>query len=237
MKAKEYRRQIEEQMQQDNTIALESAPGPRVTPTSRVEEALARLAASDSDVDECMEMMQVLKAATFDVTAFAPFAAEFQRVLQQIADDTGTDLRLRRDALEVLVVDHDETARGALERALREPSDGDIPPAVALSLLARDDHGSALELARTVLETSSDAAARAQAVRLIGTTPDEAETLRLLLSDRTESRQVRRASAAALRALAPDMFGEAAREIIADDTDFSDIRKSLEGVIRRERSE
>lgn len=237
MKAKEYRRQIEEQLDRDRANTLESLPGPRVTPTSLVEEALVRLADSGADSKDRLEMLRVLKAASFDIAAFAPFIADFQSTLQQIASSADGGLQLRREALEVLMAEHDDTARRILEAALLDPNDGDVPPAVALGLLARDDHGSALELARSVLETSSDPVARAQAVRVLGTSPQEANTLRVLLSDPKEARQVRKASAVALRALSPADFDEIARVIIADQNDFPDIRQSLEGVFRRQRRE
>lgn len=235
MKAAEYRRQVELQLEQQQEIALESGGRPTSAPLSTAAQALDILEADGSAADQRAIALQMLKAASFDVAQFADHAAAFHAVLQRIAVDGDADTDLRRDALEILVSEHDEVARQVLASAITAPETGAVSVPVALSLLARDDHGAAVALARAVLENSDVAAARAQAVRIMGTVSNAAEELGALLRDKQEVREVRKASAVALRALSPTAFDAEARQILDDSEDFPEIRATLQGVLNRTR--
>jgi len=232
MNVKEYRRIIEERLAEARGGALESMPRAIVPPQERAKAALLTLSDSEAPSDQRVAALAILNAASFDVTAFASMNAELTGALQRVATDEDASPELRRDALETLVVDHDEIARDVLERAVA--GSGAVSPAVALGLLARDDHGSAVDLARDTLASSDDPAVRAQAVRIIGNAPDSTETLRTLIRDKDEDREVRRASAIALRALQPDIFETEATRILKDTSDFPEIRSTLEGVMQRQ---
>lgn len=233
MKASEYRRQVELQLEQAQENALESEGRPTTAPIATVVEALAILRSADSSLQERLKALQILKAASFDAAEFADRAAEFHSLMQKIATDGEADAVLRRDALEILVSLEDDIAREVLWDAIRSPNEGAVSVPVALSLLARDDHGAAVDLAREVLSSSESPAARAQAVRILGTVPEAAEELSALLRDKDEAREVRKASAVALRSLSPDIFDDQARRVLEDNEDFPEIRATLEGVLKR----
>jgi hypothetical protein len=135
--------------------------------------------------------------------------------------------------LDILAGKGDDFARQKLTEGLRGIGEALVSPAVALGLLARDDHASVRDIAHRFLEGNHDAHTKAQAVRLLGSDPAETLTLLRLMQDKSEFREVRRASAVALRALDPDAFVRNARSILADHSDFQDIRKTVSGALAR----
>ncbi len=236
MKASDYRKQVELRLEQQQENALESAGRPTSPPHSEAGTALAALQSPDSDTETRAAALDVLRAASFDVVNFAEHTAAFHAALQQIAVNSSADPELRRDALEILVSEQDDVARQVLQAAITDPQSGAVPVTIALSLLARDDHGAAVDLARQVLQTSEDSGERAQAIRILGTVPEAAEELGRLLGNKGEAREVRKASAVALRALSPDAFEAQARRMLEDTDDFPEIRATLNGVLRRGRN-
>lgn len=93
----------------------------------------------------------------------------------------------------------------------------------AIQLLAEDDHLDNLPWLEELNKSDSEDA-RQEAVRLMGSYADAAETLEGVLRDKGETAQVRQQSAASLRNLAPERFEDVAKEIATDTADDPEVR-------------
>lgn len=234
MNVKDYRRQIESQLASSPPAGgADAVSGAAVDPEQSWREALHTLADTTADVEARKAALQHLQAATFLGAQFAPYHPEYLSALRVVAADRNSDEELRRSALDVLVNLKDEFARQKLVEGLRGIGDALVPPATALGFLARDDHGASSGIAREVLTRSNDAPTRAQAVRLLGSDSSATDQLLDILKDKNEFREVRRASAVALKALNEQVFTGGALEIMNDATDFDDIRATVGGALQR----
>lgn len=175
--------------------------------------------------------MKALQAATFLGEQFDSCRPAYRAALRRAATDA--DERLRRRSLDILSNLKDEFARERVIAGLTGEAAALVPPAVALGLLARDDHASTVGLARDFLAKASDRFVRAQAVRLLSADPSALPLFEKLMSDKGEFREVRQASAAALRNLDPGAFFSRAKAIAADDEDFEDIRRTVRSALDR----
>lgn len=232
MKVKDYRRQVEDE------LARHSAnEGSRMTTFRETSEgdawrkAIDLLADSSADAKARQSALQHLQAATFLGAQFDAFRPDYIAALRVAA--ISDDASLRKSALDVLVNFKDDFARQKLEEGLRGTGEPLLPPAAALGLLARDDHGSASRIARDLLGQSTDNPLRAQAVRLLAADPTAKPLLVRILTDKDEFREVRRASAVALQSLDPAAFAQTAGDILSDSGDFRDIKATVEGALSR----
>jgi HEAT repeat protein len=232
---KDYRKQIEAQLHsRGEPAALATTAPDDGNREADWTEALENLANVDLDPVERRQAFQIVQAASFLGPQFAPLHARYLDVLRQLATDA--DGSLRRMALDALSNQKDDFARRRLTDGLRGVSEALVPPAVALGFLARDDHGSAHAIARTLLSDSADVPVREQAVRVLGGAPDAKSLLDAVMRDKKEFRQVRRASAVALRGLDPKMFEQGARDILNDSSDFQDIKSTVAAALQRSNS-
>ncbi|HEX6409115.1 MAG TPA: HEAT repeat domain-containing protein [Sphingomicrobium sp.] len=243
MKAKDYRRQVEQELGiTDATKAATANAGEAadageaaMPAASRAEPDCAPLVSrlADSSVDPRSRLMALgaLQAAAFLARHFDVCRPDYVAALQSAA--TAEDPELRRAALDVLTKLKDDFARDRLIRGLSNADEALVPPAVALGLLSADDHNAVREIARRFLGPEFAPKVRAQAVRLIGRDPGARELLTKLVRDKDEFREVRRAGAVALKNLNPDAFAAQARAILADASDFDDIRKTVRGALAR----
>jgi len=230
MNVKDYRKQVEAELSAGVTPAA-AGPPEAAPPQQNWDEAIRRLADPTVAVDVRKEAAQLLQAGTFLGAQFSEYRPRYVAALRTAATDA--DPELRRSALDVLVNFSDEFARQKLVEGLQGTGEELVPPAAALGLLARDDHLSASAVARELLGKSVDFHTRAQAVRVLGSDPGAKELLSGLMNDKTEFREVRRASAVALRGLDNDAFEKNAREILRDGSDFSDIKATVGGALER----
>ncbi|AOJ04392.1 hypothetical protein WS70_21365 [Burkholderia mayonis] len=230
---KEYRQQIEAQLQTRRVSAAAEATAAPVDsdPIAIWNQALEHVVDSTLDPAGRRGALQILQAASFLAPQFASLHAEYLDTLRRLATDA--DSELRRMALDVLSNQKDDFARQKLTEGLSSPEDALVAPAVALGFLARDDHGSAHDIARDLLKQSTDQHVREQAVRVLGAAPAAKSLLDAVMKDKTEFRQVRRASAVALRALDPQMFAKCAQDILEDESDFEDIKATVAGALQR----
>ena len=230
MNVKEYRRQIESQL---NAAAVPEAAGADLAsaaaPQQRWAEAIRQLADPHLDPEARKAALQVLQAGTFLGSQFAPLRADYVAALRTAA--TGAAADLRRSALDVLVNLKDEFARQKLVEGLRGIGEALVPPAAALGLLARDDHSSASAIARDLLNRAADIYTRAQAVRVLGSDPSAKSLLAEIMKNKEEFREVRRASAVALRSLDRQAFERTALDILRDHSDFEDIKSTVRGAL------
>jgi HEAT repeat protein len=227
---KDYRRQVE--------ADLRTSARPRAAASSalRTGPDWAR------DIQELMDPMRDprdreaalwnLQAATFLVGQFDQYRPRYIQALQTAATDP--DEGLRHAAFDVLANYKDDFARRKLTEGLQDPGKALVSPAVALGLLARDDHGAATSFARSFLGGDTDPATRSQAARVLAADPASKDLLAERMGDKDEFREVRRASAVALRSLDPEGFNTLARNILADDSDFPEIKATVRGALERD---
>ena len=232
MKVKDYRSQIEKETS-DAPRAAEATEAASADSAGTWQGALQMLLDGRAETKTRLEAFRILAAGMFTGLEFTPYRARFQDALRQIAGDSNADPALRQAALGALVNMRDVTARTLLSQGLRQPASAAVPPAVALEMLSLDDHASAAGLAREALASSKEAAVRQQAVRILGADPSAKDELRGILQDKNEFREVRRASAVALRSLEPTAFKNDARTILADPDDFPEIKATLKGALDR----
>ena len=229
MDPREYRKQVEAELRRAPQSGLGLAVGARsAEPTHDWLQDLGLLA-DHAEPAMRRAALQRLQSGTFLGSQFAPFRAAYVRALRAAA--TSDDAELRHAAMDVLANAKDAFARQRLLGGLQGTEPALVSSAVALGLLARDDHGSASNVARSLLEASPDVPTREQAARLLAVDPGSAGLLSRLMRDKTEVREVRRASAVALRSLDRGIFEEGARSILADDGDFKDIKATVQGAL------
>jgi hypothetical protein len=204
-----------------------------VQPEKAWTEAIDKLADTTLDPGIRKAALELLQAGTFLGTQFAAFRADYLAALRAAAMDANADDDLRRSALDILVNLKDVVAREKLIEGLRGKIKELVPPAVALGLLARDDHGSVIDIAREVLTRVKDAHIRMQAVRILGSDPKSASLLQRLMQDKDEFKEVRKASAAALMSFDPKAFVDQAVNILRDGHDFDDIKATVKGALER----
>ena len=233
MNPRDYRRQVEAERRASAPAggpAAVTSPGLRAGPDwARDLDQLMDTARDPRDREAALWRLQ---AGTFLVGQFAQHRARYVQALQTAATDP--DEALRHAAFDLLANIKDDFARRKLVEGLQDPGKALVSPAVALGLLARDDHGAATDFARSFLSSESDPATRAQAARVLAADPASGALLADRMRDKDEFREVRRASAVALRSLDPDSFRAVAQGILADATDFQEIKATVRGALERD---
>jgi HEAT repeat protein len=228
---KDYRRQVEEALRGPATArAAVASPAPPGAPNWAGDLKVLMDAARDPRDREAA--LWRLQSGTFLVGQFAEHHPGYVKALQTVATDA--DEGLRRAAFDVLANIKDEFARTKLTEGLDDPGKALVSPAVALGLLARDDHGAAAGFARSFLSGDSDPATRSQAARVLAADPSSRDLLAERMGDKDEFREVRRASAVALHGLDPNGFRTLAQSILADDKDFPEIKATVRGALERD---
>lgn len=230
MKAQDYRRQVEEALGRRPQETAAAAGPAKAEP--EWPALIATVADPAADAEARRTAIHALQAAAFLGARFAACRADFVAALRAAATDPASE-SLRHSALDALANMKDSFARERLVRGLENAGEALVPPAVALGLLARDDHVSASSLARRFLESGAGRHIKEQAVRLLGPDPTARPILERLLQDKNEFREVRRASAVALQHLDADAFVEKARRILDDPGEFDDIRRTVRAALER----
>lgn len=232
MNPTEYRAQVEAELKkaQANDAPAGAAQAQQAQPDwARDVELLRNTVANPRDREAALWHLQ---AGSFLAGQFEPHRPAFIQCLQQAATDP--DDGLRRAAFDVLANSKDDFARRKLEEGLGDPTKALVAPAVALGLLARNDHASAARFARSYLTGQNDPAIRAQAARVLASDPDSKSLLAERVRDKDEFREVRRASAVALHNLDPDHFRSLAEDILADASDYPEIKATVRGALERD---
>lgn len=228
MTVQDYRRQIEAELGAAATPAAAAIDYENIW-----DDALKQLKDATLPAEKRLGALTQLQAGAFLGARFAKVRPAYLQALRAAATDAGADIALRRSAMDILVSEKDDVARRSLIDGLNGKGPELVEPAVALSLLATDDHGAVSDIARDLLKTSGDIAVRAQAVRVLGADPKATPVLDALMSDKDEFREVRRVSAVALRGLNHSLFEDRARKILADAHDFKDIKLTVGGALER----
>ncbi|MBR0901355.1 HEAT repeat domain-containing protein [Bradyrhizobium liaoningense] len=229
MKAKDYREQVAAELGPATQTESAAAPAPVEPPVAAWRAALVSLASSSSSADTRKEALQLLQSGSFLEREFEPVRAEYVEALRRSASDPSEDVR--RYALGILMGQKDDFARRKLVEGLQGTAAALLPPAAALSLLARDDHASVGAVANQILKSNTDPAVRMQAVRVLARDPSSVQGLEEILHNKDEFREVRRAGAVALKNLAPDRFAKSATTILNDQNEFPDIKSTVGGAL------
>jgi HEAT repeats len=186
-----------------------------------VEALLAIVQDPEDDPEVRLAALRVLGSAAFQVVRFRPYEQAYRQALRNLVGDP--DARLRDAAVGILAGRHDREVQQVLLDGLKGTGALPVERERAIQLLAEDDHLDNLPWLKELYESGSDDA-RHEAVRLMGSYPEAAETLETILRDKDESSEVRQQSAASLRNLAPERFETAAKDIATDETDHPDVR-------------
>lgn len=202
-------------------LAKAAAPDEQQGLDDRVPELHVTLRNREEPLDARMAALQELGALDFLGPRFAPFRADYKQALRDIATDP--QRKLRESALELLAIEKDPYAQELLVRGLKEPKEAVVSDAKAIQYLGYDDHADVVPLAREVFERSTGVA-REEALRLLATDPGSEKLFARLLKDKSEKSSIRSISASGLQSLNPDAFEKAARRIVADDSDYNEIR-------------
>lgn len=235
MSVKDYRAQVEAHLAA-NASAAAAAPtsasgaaAGTTSPEQQWKDAFAVLADPNATAERRRNALQVLQAGTFLGHRFDSCRAQYTDALRKAVFDP--ELDVRHFALDILVGAKDAIARQHLTDGLQGKTGPLLPNAVALALLARDDHASASTIARDLLKSAADPATRAQAVRVLGSDPSAVDLLSGIMNDKNELRDVRRAGAVALKALDPQRFATDAAAILNDNADFDEIKSTVGGAL------
>ncbi|MEJ7792227.1 MAG: hypothetical protein WKF65_09690 [Gaiellaceae bacterium] len=187
----------------------------------RVTALLATVRDRKEPVSVRAAALQALSALDFLGPRFEPYRSDYKQALRELTADPRSTLR--ESALELLAIHKDPYAQGLLVHSLEKPAEAVVSEAKAMQFLAYDDHAELVPLARRVFKRATGAA-REEALRVLATDPSSVKLLSRLLKDKSETSSIRRLSASGLQSLDPEVFERAARKIVADDSDFNDIR-------------
>jgi HEAT repeat protein len=186
-----------------------------------LQPLLATLRDMNQPVENRLEALQAIQAASFAVPDFDSIRPDYIAALRQAAEDHNHELRQR--ALGILAREHDGFAQEVLLEGLRDPTKALVAPDKALQLLSYDPHAGVYPIAREMVKTSSDESTRREALRILAGDPSSAPVLEEVLSDKNEPSELRRMSAYALHALNPDRLQRWANRAVLDTTEDDDL--------------
>lgn len=163
-----------------------------------------------------MAVLTLMQQISFGAASFRAIRPDYLATLRSIIADS--DAQLREQAISILAQHKDEYVQRRLIEGLQGHSAPLVPVAKALQCLGYDLHAEYFPLLRRTIQDPPSRAAKAEAIRLLAADPDAADLLISILQDRSESPDVRKLSAIALRTAAPDQFAQQVRQIVlADD--------------------
>jgi hypothetical protein len=166
--------------------------------------------------------LRVLQQANFSSALFQARRPDYLAALREAVNDADAEVRER--ALEILAVKKDEYAQRRLLEGLRRPEAAIVAPEKAIQMLGYDVHAEHYALLRDIAKNPPNAAAKEEAVRLLAADPASQDLLTAMLDDKSESPEVRKLSATALRTMAPAEFAEHAKRIVVDDDEAEEVR-------------
>jgi HEAT repeats len=185
-------------------------------------EALLAIVQDTEDADAVRAAaLDALGGAAFQIVRFRPYEEAYRQALRNLVTDDHE--YLRETAVAILAEQHDPDVQQTLLTGLRGDAVLPVARERAIQLLAEDDHLDNMPWLRELYDGGSDDE-RLEAVRLMASYPEAADTLEGVLRDKNETTQVRQQGAASLRNLAPERFESVAKEIATDGTDDPELR-------------
>lgn len=168
-----------------------------------------------------LEALRILQALNFSSALFTAKRPEYISTLREVANTE--DMEVRERVLQILAQEKDEYAQRRLVEGLKDPTKALLPPEKAIPLLRNDIHADYFPILREIVTRPPSAAAKREAIRLLGADPASRELLVDVLNNKKEGRETRRVSALALQALSPEVFEEHARRIVLDGDENQDL--------------
>jgi hypothetical protein len=156
------------------------------------------------------------------VVAFESCRADYIATLRKVALDP--DMELRQRVLGLLAREKDGFAQKKLLEGLNNPEKALLPPEKALQLLSYDVHSDAYPTAREIVKKPPNAAAKREALKLLGADASAAPMFEKILRDKDEDPEIRQISAAALQGMQPEKLQAHAREILMDASENDEVQ-------------
>jgi hypothetical protein len=241
MNVDDYRKAYAAQMAKDSPGATDSS-GPRAVAGSPagdhapaehgdwIAQQIATFGNLSLPAEVRLDALRDIQTATFSGPSFAPYRASYRDALRKVAAEDKNE-ELRTGALEYLAFGKDDFARQLLLRGLENTAQALVSTAKAIQLLAHDDHGVAIPIARRVVNGDYDVGAKAEALRVLASDPQSDGLLASILSDRSQAQPLRSISAAALRILNPQRFVQVAQKIAVDQHEDDKVRANTLGAL------
>jgi hypothetical protein len=240
MNVDDYRKAYAQEVEKEpapasNQMVMSTGAGPAAQASASDPDALFKEIAVLRDfsqpADVRLAALRNLQTAAFLGPKFDRYRPSYKDALRSIATDD-KDPQLRVSALELLALAKDEIARQLLLKGLDDAAQALVPVAKAIQLLAQDDHGIALPIARRIIAGAAyDLEAKGEALRVLTSDPSSAPLFKDILSDRSQPQLLRSISAAGLRAVDPNLFEKVAQGIVVDDSDDDGVRASTLGAL------
>jgi hypothetical protein len=124
----------------------------------------------------------------------------------------------------LLAREKDGFAQKKLLEGLNNPEKALLPPEKALQLLSYDVHSDAYPTAREIVKKPPNAAAKREALKLLGADASAAPMFEKILRDKDEDPEIRQISAAALQGMQPEKLQAHAREILMDASENDEVQ-------------
>jgi hypothetical protein len=184
---------------------------------------------SSQPTEKRLACLHNIQTALFSVSGFDRFRASFKDALRAVASDKDQELRTR--ALEMLAINKDDYAQQLLLKGFDNPAEALVPVAKAIQLLAHDDHGVAIPVARKILSGNYDVSAKVEALRALASDPGSKDLVAGILSNRALPQQLRSVSAAVLRTVDPQGFQQLAQRLIVDPHEDDAVKANAIGAL------
>lgn len=166
--------------------------------------------------------LNTLLSISFSSPAIKAANSEFMAGLKALSDDENAGLK--SIALETLASYNDDFALAKIKAGIDSPETAVFSEAKAVQLLGLNRTGEYNQVIQDKLQTSQDADVQIEAIHALSADPNSEELIKDKLEDKTALKDVRLASLKALQALSPERFVTAAKSLLADDSDYHDIR-------------
>ena len=229
---KAYTAEIEKE-KQSAAVTMSASGGLGSRAAADDPDALFKNIATYRDASQPTESrltaLQNIQTALFSVSGFNRFRASFNDALRAVAADK--DQELRTSALELLAMNKDDYVQQLLLKGIENPAEALVPLAKAIQLLAQDDHGIAIPIARKILSGDYDVSAKVEALRALATDPGSKDLVAGILSNRALPQQLRSVSAAVLRTVDPQRFEQLAQRLIVDPSEDDEVRTNALGAL------
>lgn len=207
---------------QKNRIAAIEEHGPEM---ASVKSMIAILRDKSEAAPVRLAAIAALQAAAFQVVAFAPHRAAFLTALRSVIRDD--EQLVRERAINALAMEKDGDVQSLLLEGLRNPDRALVPAEQALNFLSYDLHEEHYPVARELLNTDPAPEVKMAALRVLSADAASKEMFARILDNENENSEVRRISAAALRAVDAKSFRRSAIDIIGRETDDPEVAASL----------
>ena len=230
---KAYTAEIEKEKQSAPVVALSASDSLGSRAAADDPDALFKYIATFRDASQPTETrlaaLHNIQTALFSVSGFDRFRASFKDALRAVASDK--DQELRTSALELLAMNKDDYVQQLLLKGIENPAEALVPVAKAVQLLAQDDHGIAIPVARKILSGNYEVSAKVEALRALASDPGSKDLVAGILSNRALPQQLRSVSAAVLRTVDPQRFEQLAQSLIVDPHEDDDVKANAIGAL------